>query len=132
MNNNYKPTGYYMRHQVLQINDNSRTNSAFMCSVRWLISTQTAIISLHCINLLIFITEMKCLLFGATLHASSADLSIINFTEFSKKKITSKFDPKFIHNVALQTENPPLNSQFRLSVPYSQKSNFHHHYLVQL
>ena len=90
-NNNQKPTGYFMCQQVSRRNDNSRTHSSFMCSVRWLISTQTAIISLHYINLLVFTTETKCLLLGAALHASSTDLSKNNFTKLPTK-INSQCD----------------------------------------
>lgn len=45
-------------------------------------------------NLLVFITETKCLLLGVALHASSADLSKINLQKFLQK-----YPPNVIKNV---------------------------------
>jgi hypothetical protein len=54
--NSLQPSGYYMHHQVWHLQILRSTNSTFMCFV-W-ISEQTAIISLHSIKWLVFITEM--------------------------------------------------------------------------
>ena len=58
-----KPSGYYIYHHVLRIQRSTFCpHTVFMCFV--LSSEQTAIISLHSINWLVFITETECLLRG--------------------------------------------------------------------
>jgi hypothetical protein len=57
-----KPQTYFMYHQLQHSEILCSAQNAFMCFT--LISEQRAIISLHYINLLVFITEAECLLRG--------------------------------------------------------------------
>lgn len=75
INNNSKPIGHLMCQQVLQRNDTYHTYSGFMCLVRWLISTQTAIIY----------TVSNCWFLQARRIACYAALPCVFFLRTSKK-----------------------------------------------
>jgi hypothetical protein len=85
--NSLKPSGHYMYRTVVTICTTSLTltnplsahTAVFMCFV-W-ISEQTAIISLHNINWLVFITETECVYCAVGTRYS--DLSLINFASHS-------------------------------------------------